>query len=175
MSTGSTGDKLFICTFIFTGIALAGSYINSIAQAVFEKAHEKYMRKEHVVELEHMTSEMQTATFHFEVQKVIGINLCIILVGAAFIGFNEEWEIVDALYWACVTATTVGYGDLILKKESSRVFATLFILVAVSGYAFTLGFLCELAMDQHQLKVRQVLSKIKLDKELIEKMDLDHR
>ena len=47
-------------------------------------------------------------------------------------------------------------------------FASAFIVVAVTGYAFSLGFLCELAMDKHQLRVRKVLKAIQLNKSLIE-------
>ena len=84
--------------------------MHDLAALVFEKAHEKYLSQEHVAMLEHMTPEEQEATFQKEIRKVLCINLGVILFGAVVIGHIEHWSAVDSFYWACVTATTVGYA-----------------------------------------------------------------
>jgi len=57
----------------------------------------------------------------------------IILLGLV-VGKIEKWRYFDALYWALITATTVGYGDIRPVKKSSKVFS---IILAFIGIMFT--------------------------------------
>ena len=50
------------------------------------------------------------------------------------IGRNENWSRFDALYYAFITATTVGYGDFSPVKKISRFLA---IAIAFMGLMFT--------------------------------------
>jgi voltage-gated potassium channel len=62
-------------------------------------------------------------------------------IAVGTVGFHliEGWSILDGLYVATQTVTTVGYGDLVPATRSGRVFATIFMLagVAVVLYALT--------------------------------------
>ena len=54
---------------------------------------------------------------------------------------TEPWSIVDALYFATVTMSTVGYGDFSPSTGGSRIFTCFYIAVAlgaVSGFSCTL-------------------------------------
>jgi len=46
----------------------------------------------------------------------------------------EKWPKFDGFYWACITATTVGYGDIKPVRKSSRLIA---IVIAMLGILFT--------------------------------------
>ena len=72
----------------------------------------------------------------------IGLTLPILLVLAfaivtigLFVGKGEGWSRFDSLYWAFITATTVGYGDFRPTKRRSRVLAILtgFLGLMLSG------------------------------------------
>ena len=52
-----------------------------------------------------------------------------VTVGAIFFCVNEDWDVIDGVYWSFITITTVGYGDLKLEKESSQLFSVFYILV----------------------------------------------
>src|SRR6267378_2306875 len=56
-----------------------------------------------------------------------------IAIGLGTIGFYliEGWSILDSLYVAAQTVTTVGYGDLTPATRNGRIFSTVFMLVAV--------------------------------------------
>ena len=63
-----------------------------------------------------------------------------IAIGFGTIGFYliEGWSILDSLYVAAQTVTTVGYGDLTPATRNGRIFSTAFMLVAVGVVLYAL-------------------------------------
>ena len=58
----------------------------------------------------------------------------IIAVLGGVIGSREGWPLTDALYYAFITATTVGYGDFLPRRGTSKFLA---ILIALLGLLLT--------------------------------------
>jgi ion channel len=91
-------------------------------------------------------------TFRFLKQLAIGLwffspllfllVLAILLLGY-FAGKEENWSRSDSFYWACVTATTVGYGDFRPTRRKSRVIAIFIAVLGLltSGIIIALGVL----------------------------------
>lgn len=73
---------------------------------------------------------------------LVFLVLFIILLGQ-IVGVRESWTKFDAAYWAFITATTVGYGDIRPMKPVSK---TLSILIALVGMIFT-GIMVALAIN----------------------------
>jgi voltage-gated potassium channel len=63
-----------------------------------------------------------------------------IAIGLGTLGFSliEGWSILDSLYVAAQTVTTVGYGDLTPATRNGRIFSTVFMLVAVGVVLYAL-------------------------------------
>lgn len=63
-----------------------------------------------------------------------------IAIGFGAVGFYliEGWSILDSLYVAAQTVTTVGYGDLTPVTRNGRIFSTIFMLVAVGVVLYAL-------------------------------------
>jgi len=72
----------------------------------------------------------------------LGIGLVGLIVGK-----RESWEVFDSIYWAFITATTVGYGDI---RPLYRLSKALAILIAMQGMAFT-GIMVALAINAAQI------------------------
>ena len=51
----------------------------------------------------------------------------------AQVGALEGWGWVEAVYWAVVTVSTVGYGGAVPTSEGARLFAALYMLVGVAA------------------------------------------
>jgi hypothetical protein len=59
----------------------------------------------------------------------------LVVIGTIFYSLNENWTSAMAFYWTIQTMTTVGYGDLDIKHESTRQFSIVFIFVCVLVFA----------------------------------------
>ena len=79
--------------------------------------------------------------------------LALIIVALGLVaGAIESWPRFDSVYWAFITATTVGYGDIKPKRLVSRMLS---ILIALVGVTFT-GILVALAINAATLSFSEV-------------------
>lgn len=75
---------------------------------------------------------------------------------------KEKWPVFDGLYWAFITATTVGYGDIRPLQKASRVLSVLIAMIGMilSGIIIAVALnSTTLALDKHGNP--QVLEKMK--------------
>ena len=70
------------------------------------------------------------------------LGLLITFLGQ-IVGRRESWNRFDALYWAFITATTVGYGDI---RPMSSLSKSLSVIIALVGMIFT-GIMVALAVN----------------------------
>lgn len=61
------------------------------------------------------------------------LGVVVALLGA-YVGHIEGWTKFNSLYWALITASTVGYGDIRPLKKRSKVLS---IIIALIGIMFT--------------------------------------
>eukprot|EP00928_Gymnodinium_smaydae_P099194 TRINITY_DN9397_c0_g4_i1.p1 TRINITY_DN9397_c0_g4~~TRINITY_DN9397_c0_g4_i1.p1 ORF type:complete len:745 (+),score=88.97 TRINITY_DN9397_c0_g4_i1:61-2235(+) len=62
-------------------------------------------------------------------------------------GENSLRRYIAALYWAMTTLTTVGYGDLVPKSDSERIYAMLAMIVGGSFYGYIIGSITSVVTD----------------------------
>lgn len=68
----------------------------------------------------------------------LSIITAVILVGAAcFTSLEPGLSYLDGVYWAVVTSTTVGYGDILPTNDGAKIFASVyaFFVVGIMGWA----------------------------------------
>ena len=46
---------------------------------------------------------------------------------------HESWTVIDGIYFAILTMTTVGYGDIVPRSESGIIATTVFVIFSVSA------------------------------------------
>ena len=85
----------------------------------------------------------------------------------------------SALYWATVTCTTVGYGDITPTNKWEMAYALVIIIIGVSFFSYILSNLCGQFADLLKTKAKniekiddfqKIQKKFHLDQDLIEKI-----
>jgi voltage-gated potassium channel len=70
----------------------------------------------------------------FYVSPILSVLVLIIILMGLVVGKREGWSRADAVYYAFITATTVGYGDFHPRKKLSKHLA---IGIALVGLILT--------------------------------------
>ena len=83
-----------------------------------------------------------------------GVAILISLMGIVIAQLEEELSVSDALYFAWVTGTTVGYGDLTPTTETTRFLA---IIVAIMGIVLT-GIIVSIAIEAAKIAIENSIS-----------------
>lgn len=67
------------------------------------------------------------------------VAAALILTGTIFYWRVEGWTIVQSLYFAVVTLTTVGYGDFTPQSAGAQVFTIIYIFTGIGVFVALLG------------------------------------
>ena len=73
----------------------------------------------------------------------------------AFSRIFERWPITDALYFAVVTFTTVGYGDLCPTTDAGKLFAIFFSFAGISIVGALLGYIGGSIIEAERAAIRK--------------------
>lgn len=87
------------------------------------------------------------------ISPLLLILLLLIVLLGQIAGRYEGWAKFDAVYWACVTALTVGYGDFHPRQRLSKGLA---VLIALVGVIFT-GLVVAVALHAAQTTFKKYI------------------
>jgi len=70
----------------------------------------------------------------------ISIFIALLFLGAFAYSKVEGWNYMDSIYFTTITATTIGYGDLVPKTNLGKIFTMgfSFLGIAMAFYLFSL-------------------------------------
>lgn len=85
------------------------------------------------------------------VSPLLLLLLLIVAVIGQIVGKMERWSKFEALYWAFITASTVGYGDIRPLRKRSRIMA---VFIALFGILFT-GLLVAIAVETASISFKE--------------------
>ena len=63
----------------------------------------------------------------------------LVLTGGSLLSLEEDYSLPEGIWWAVVTVSTVGYGDVVPDTVLGRILATVLILLGISFIALLTG------------------------------------
>ena len=101
-------------------------------------------------------------------------SLAIIHVGGAIMGYlNGDWTFLESMYYATITASTIGLGDFAPVTRNARLFAILFIPLSVGAAGELVSSIATALIQRRQKKAYQEEFKDNLTIEHLRAMDTD--
>lgn len=90
----------------------------------------------------------KTNNFHY----MLALTGSIILAGSIGICFTEDMEFGNALWWAFVTASTVGYGDISPATAPGRIIAVVLMVTGIGFLGMLTGTISTFFLGRNQGK-----------------------
>ncbi|KAJ7299818.1 hypothetical protein O6H91_Y145100 [Diphasiastrum complanatum] len=161
----SHSAKLFACIFVVVGFGFIDFLLSALVAYVLERqellllsavegGHHETARN-YLVNVQKGRVRIRT-----KVGLAIGIVCTCVGVGTIVMHQQEQLGWIDSLYLACMSVTTVGYGDSTFQSSQGRIFASIWLLVSTIAVARSFLFLAEAHIDRrHRLIARWVLRR----------------
>ncbi len=106
----------------------------------------------------------------------ISTVLVLLMVGTFYLHQNESWSYVDSFYFSTITLTTVGYGDLVPTKDSTKIFISIYAIFGISVMLYVLSSVIgKLVVDQEKnfLNIFSKVNDLRYNPELRDKRRLN--
>ena len=145
--------KAGTCAFILLGLSIAATALGHLVGSV--------------------TSAAGVGSQRASVAKETSLLAAVVLGGAGFVHVSEGWSPLDSLYWAIVTGSSVGYGDLVPMHPAARVFTNIYLLVGVGAFAASIGrYAAAMAEEEEQRQLQAFVAR-GVSQDLIDAIDTD--
>ncbi|MEK7502975.1 MAG: potassium channel family protein [Patescibacteria group bacterium] len=91
---------------------------------------------------------------HIELRLKLSLFLLAVIISAAalFYRSTEGWSLINSLYFAVSTASTVGYGDLTPSHEISKIFTIVFIILSTTLTLYSISLVAQKGIILHMHK-----------------------
>lgn len=84
------------------------------------------------------------------IKELLALYAVLLVAGAGAYAAFEHKPFIDALWWACVTATTVGYGDMYPVTAGGRIVAAVLMhLTLLFILPLLIGNICSRCIKDH--------------------------
>ncbi|MBI2446074.1 two pore domain potassium channel family protein [Candidatus Micrarchaeota archaeon] len=99
-------------------------------------------------------------------RKIVYVFIAVLLtlgLGTWFYHKLEGWSWVDSLYFAASTITTVGYGDLSVTHDVSKLFTVLYMFVGIAIVVYSFPLMGEYYVER-RMQVQKRLEESRFAK-----------
>lgn len=156
--------KVFTCCFAFVSIALITAALNYIIGFIVDRQEEMVLGSMFDGEADSDADTSSQSSFDLDAENPVtgiaaeakladhitleewrhlavttALYMLVLLAGAVVFSALQGLSIVDSVYLVCMSATTIGFGDLDPSTPASRLFATVWLIFSTLGLAKVLA------------------------------------
>ena len=103
---------------------------------------------------------------------ILYVNVFIVFVGSSILSVVEEKAFSDSLWWAIVTVTTVGYGDIVPNSIFGKWLAIILMLVGIGTIGMLTSALTNFFVKENsneESKLDELQNELVMQRRLVEK------
>lgn len=165
------GTKVFTIFVILFGLTVIFSFISEFANHIIDiaAAAAKEIAKNEKSDI----VEIDESKYIWKKVYCFLVIAAAVAVCAIYMYCTEGWSFITAIYFAVVTTTTVGYGDITVNEEGSKIFLILYIPFSVIIVAGAIGQVASIELEKKAEEKRLKLLSRKLDFDLLRELDTD--
>ncbi|KAJ7527018.1 hypothetical protein O6H91_16G032500 [Diphasiastrum complanatum] len=149
----SATAKLFACAFVLVGFGFIDILLSGMVAFVLERQETLLLS---AVEGSHHETAMNylvnTKKGRMRIRMKVALAMLVVIgclgVGTAVMHRLEQLSWLDSFYLACMSVTTVGYGDHTFQSMEGRLFAAIWLLVSTLAVARAFLFFAEARIDR---------------------------
>jgi voltage-gated potassium channel Kch len=157
--------RIFTALYVLTTVAVASGLIGDLLENMMTSQSEtvrQQIAKEQKDDDDEPSVLEKYSSLIRSVLQFVGVNL----IGVVFYWWVEDKTIADSFYMCIVTATTVGFGDVVPDTEEGRLFMTLWMFIGVAATASLVAVITDTL-----LKMKSEMKIHNLSEKLIEEID----
>lgn len=99
-----------------------------------------------------------------ELWPILSATAVLVVVGALGSASFEKWSLLEGLYFAVITMTTIGYGDYSPATVGGRIFTMVFALFAIGIAGYAISTLAAYTIQRRQRKLTNRLRKRRMQR-----------
>jgi len=172
----SDGGKIFTVCFIFIGLSYIAACFGMLSAQLSNRGasfHHDAPTSHDEVGNKHGDPKEKKHWLGGHLKHLIAPAILValnMLIMTLVMHFNEEADWVTSVYWAASSLSSVGYGDPLIQKDSTRTFLTFFLLWGVCCMAWALGKVAEVVKVTEEDRKMRLLVEHGVTKALIQEI-----
>lgn len=158
----TTSGRIFASFYMYVGVLAVFSVIGDLTNLFVIYMRKNYKKPAKLDKVAVITRGVLNCLMWIIIQSAL------ILFGALIFSLNEGWSFQKGFYFATVSSTSVGFGDLVPQKTSSIWINIFYILISVSVTALSLQKISSFKRHIDEAEFEQMLDTIELSPELLD-------
>lgn len=171
---GDIVSELFTCVFVLVGILFVSIGLSFFVSNILDKQENLIAS---VLDNDiSPTAPGKCGLSQLDWKVVTAIATCFffIVLGMIVFAFAENWSFTKALYYVCISITTVGYGDAHVMNPGTKIFACVWLGFSTLSLGKTVSELIDWKLSKKILSIRSRVLNKKFDTKLFQQMDHDN-
>lgn len=165
-------SRLFTAVYAVIGVCLIGNVLSSMLSEILDRQSKAAYKLFAASASGKSGPEPVMPAWTGLVVAVVQYVLVLVL-GGFLLARSQGLSLTDAIYFICISATTVGLGDIAPQSVVGRWFAVVWLLFATVGLARLVSAVADFKLQQAKLKLHQELLRAPLTVADIGRMDRD--